>query len=74
MRKRIYEIIEVAREGDRLSNVYDVFMMVVITLSLLPLMFKESYPVLVAIDRAAVVIFTSPSCATPSPSWPSSTC
>ena len=57
MRKRIYEIIEVAREGDRLSNVYDVFMMVVITLSLLPLMFKESYPVLVAIDRAAVVIF-----------------
>ena len=50
MRKRIYEIIEVAREGDRLSNVYDVFMMVVITLSLLPLMFKESYPVLVAID------------------------
>ena len=47
MRKRIYEIIEVAREGDRLSNVYDVFMMVVISLSLLPLMFKESSSLLI---------------------------
>lgn len=57
MRKRIYEVIEVAREGDRLSNVYDVFMMVVISLSLLPLVFKETTPLLSAIDHAAVAIF-----------------
>ena len=57
MRKRIYEVIEIAREGDRLSNVYDVTMMAVICLSLLPLMFKESTPLLHGLDRAAVVIF-----------------
>ena len=57
MRKRVYEVIEIAREGDRLSNVYDVFMMAVICLSLLPLMFKESTPLLHGLDRAAVVIF-----------------
>jgi hypothetical protein len=28
MRKRIYEIIEVAEAGDKWSNVYDIFMMV----------------------------------------------
>ena len=42
MRKRIFEIIEVAREDDRLSHLYDISMMAVICLSLLPLMFKES--------------------------------
>ena len=57
MRKRIFEIIEVAREDDRASNVYDIFMMAMISLSLLPLMFKESTPLLHVIDRAAVVIF-----------------
>ena len=57
MRKRIFEIIEVAREDDRASNAYDVFMMVMISLSLLPLMFKETTPLLHGIDRAAVVIF-----------------
>ena len=57
MRKRIYEVIEIAREGDGLSNAYDVFMMVMISLSLLPLMFKESTPFLHALDLAAMVIF-----------------
>ena len=57
MRKRIYEIIEIARDGDRLSNVYDVFMMAVISLSLLPLMYKETTPLLHGIDRAAMVVF-----------------
>ena len=41
MRKRIFQVIETAREDDRLSNVYDVFMMAVIVMSLLPLAFKE---------------------------------
>ena len=57
MRKRIFEIIEVAREDDRASNAYDIFMMAMISLSLLPLMFKETTPLLHVIDRVAVVIF-----------------
>ena len=59
MRKRIFEIIEVAREDDRASNAYDIFMMAMISLSLLPLMFKESTPLLHVIDRAALVIFNA---------------
>ena len=57
MRKRIYEIIEVASEGDRLSNLYDTGMMAVILASLIPLAFKQMTPVLSVIDKVAVVIF-----------------
>ena len=57
MRKRIFEVIEVDRGGDRVSALYNGFMMVVIFLSLLPLVFKETTPFLRGIDRAAVVIF-----------------
>ena len=57
MRKRIFEVIEVAKEGDILSAVYDSFMMLVITLSLLPLVFKESTPFLTALDKTAAGIF-----------------
>ena len=57
MRKRVYEIIEVAKEGDRYSSVYDSFMIVIITLSLLPLVFKESTPFLTVLDKAAAGIF-----------------
>ena len=57
MRKRIFEVIEVDRGDDRISALYDGFMMVVIFLSLLPLVFKETTPFLQGIDRAAVVIF-----------------
>ena len=44
MRKRIFEIIEVAREDDRASAIYDAFMIVMIVLSLVPLLFKEIKP------------------------------
>lgn len=57
MRKRIYEIIEAAQEGDKLSNIYDIFMMCVIVASLVPLAFKENYAVFDVIDKIAVVIF-----------------
>ena len=56
-RKRIYEIIEVAKEDDRLSTVYDSFMIAVIVLSLLPLVFKETTPFLFWLDKACMVIF-----------------
>ncbi len=41
MRKRIHEIIALARSGDRLSHFYDVFMLFVIVVSLAPLAIKE---------------------------------
>ena len=57
MRKRIFEIIEISRDGDRLSAVYDSFMILVITLSLLPLLFKESTPFLSGLDKVCVAVF-----------------
>lgn len=57
MRKRIFEVIESASENDRLSNVYDIFMMIVIIGSLIPLAFKEESTLFYIIDKMAVVIF-----------------
>ncbi len=57
MRKRIYEVIELARDGDRLSEIYDAAMMLLITLSLVPLLFKETTPLLQGIDRFCVAVF-----------------
>lgn len=37
MRKRIYEIIEVGTEQDKVSRAYDVFMMLTIIISIIPL-------------------------------------
>ena len=56
-RKRLFEIIETAKESDRVSNIYDIFMMVTIVASIIPLAFKEEFPVFVIIDKIAVVIF-----------------
>ena len=56
-RERLFEIIEAASEDDRISNVYDVFMMVTIVVSLIPLAFKTEYPAFVTIEKVAVVIF-----------------
>ena len=57
MRKRVFEIIEVAGESDRASRIYDVAMMACIILSLVPLCFKKHTPALVAIDRITVTVF-----------------
>lgn len=56
-RKRIFEIIEVAKEDDRLSAVYDSCMLLSIFLSLIPLVFKETTPFLNGLDKACVVVF-----------------
>ena len=40
-RKRLFEIIEKSEGDDRLSSAYDIFMIIVITASLVPLAFKE---------------------------------
>ena len=40
-KKRLFEIIEKSEGDDRLSSAYDIFMIIVITASLVPLAFKE---------------------------------
>lgn len=57
MRKRIFEIIELSRDGDKASAVYDYFMMGVIIISLVPLAFKQSTPIFDVVDRVAAIIF-----------------
>ena len=57
MRKRIFEIIETAKENDQLSNVYDIFMMIVIVLSLIPLTSKNNIFAFDIIDKVSVTIF-----------------
>ncbi len=57
MRKRLFDIIEVAKENDSLSAVYDWFMMAVILLSIVPLAFHTEYKAFVIIDKITVVIF-----------------
>ena len=57
MRKRIYEIIEIAPDDDKLSMVYDVGMMVTIFVSIIPLAFVKAYPIFDVIDKVTVVVF-----------------
>lgn len=57
MRKRIYEVIEVAGEDDRLSRVYDLFMMITIILSLIPIAVKSEEGFAGIIDIVTAVIF-----------------
>lgn len=57
MRLRIFEIIEVAQEKDKWSHLYDVFMIIVILISIIPLAFKEQPKLFFVIDKIAVTIF-----------------
>lgn len=56
-RKRIYEIIEKSDGHDRLSAVYDITMIAVIVLSLVPLAFKKETVAFYIIDKVTVAIF-----------------
>ena len=57
MRKRIHQVIELAGQGDKLSHIYDVFMLIVITISLIPLGMKEPPLWLNYVEIATSVIF-----------------
>ena len=57
MRNRVFEVIETAKENDRLSNIYDIFMMIVIVLSLVPLAFKDETTLFILIDKISVTVF-----------------
>ena len=56
-RKRIFEIIEKSNGNDQLSSFYDVSMIIVIVLSLVPLAFKGESVLFKTIDRTTVIIF-----------------
>ena len=57
LRRKIFEIIEVADSNNVASHIYDVFMMISITLGLLPLAFRNPPTVLVVCERITVVVF-----------------
>lgn len=57
MRERIYRVIEKSDGKDRLSRAYDLGMIFVIVMSLLPLGFKFESPFLRGIDKVCLFIF-----------------
>ena len=57
MRKRIYEIIELPKDGDRASLLYEIVMLVAILASIIPLMFAWDHPVFRVIEVVTVTLF-----------------
>ncbi len=57
MRNRLYQIIEVGEENDKLSRAYDFFMMATIIISILPLWSHDETRIFFIIDKITVVIF-----------------
>lgn len=57
MRKRLYEIISASNGKDKLSSIYDIFMMAVIIISLVPLVFKQSFEAFEIMDKICAGIF-----------------
>ena len=57
MRKRLYEIIELAEDNDKLSEIYDFIMMIAIVASLVPLAFKTTNIVFEVIEYVCLGIF-----------------
>lgn len=57
MRKRIYEIIEKATDGDTASKVYDYFIIITIVASIVPLCFTAQNAVLTTIDKITAAVF-----------------
>ena len=57
MRKKIFEIIEPSQRNNVLSSIYDYFMILVISLSILPLCFKQTNSSLSIIDIICLIVF-----------------
>ena len=56
LRRKIYEVIEVADKDDRDSLIYDRFMLVCIAASIVPLCFKETNALFIWLPRATVSV------------------
>ena len=57
VRKRVFEIIEQSRDGDKVSLVYDIIMLAAITASIIPLMFVEETLAFRIIEQITVTFF-----------------
>ena len=57
MRKRLFHIIDVSKEGDKVSHIYDIFMIITILVSLVPLTTKDHLPFLVWTEGITTFIF-----------------
>ena len=57
MRRKIYEIIEQSHDGNKLSLAYDIFMLLAIAVSIVPLMFIEETQTFRVIEQVTVAIF-----------------
>lgn len=57
IRKRIFEVIEIADESDRLSKLYDMFMIVCILLSIIPMCFRNQTVLFKNVEEITTVIF-----------------
>ena len=56
-RERLYRILEPSEERTGLSHIYDIFMMVMIILSIIPMMFLRQHPIFHVIEMVTVTIF-----------------
>ncbi len=57
MRKRIFQIVEIGKEDDKLSRAYDFFMMITIIVSIIPLGSHNESHLFSVIDMVPVAIF-----------------
>lgn len=57
MRKRLYEIIEIGEDNDKLSKAYDFFMLLTIIISIVPLWTHQNNELFEWIDTVTCVIF-----------------
>ena len=57
MRKRLFDIIEPAHQN-LLSKIYDIFIMLMIVLSVIPLAFKETNTLFTVLEYVTVTVFT----------------
>ncbi|OUM66988.1 hypothetical protein PIROE2DRAFT_5730 [Piromyces sp. E2] len=57
IRKRIFEIIEVSKNGDIVSLIYDIFMIICIVVSIVPLAIKGEYTIFLYTDNITVLFF-----------------
>lgn len=57
IRRRLYQIVEASDGADPASSAYDLFMMISIFASLLPLCFKESTTLFYIIEQITTIIF-----------------
>ena len=57
MREKIFSIIEPSNGDSKISTIYDIFMIIAIVVSLIPLAFKEVLTVFIVIDKVCAAIF-----------------